>query len=175
MEPAARKAPRIKARRQHVFWITRLSEIENCSSISISALNSLAAFRIRIASSWFNTATVYVRLPFENVPCLIETSTSILNAFFNKVNEIKNELSNLEISKEDFERKKKTLISSLIYVSDNIFSINRTLMNDIIKYNFIRTNRYKEIKKLNFKDFNNLISNTDYSNISELIIEPKEQ
>ena len=48
-------------------------------------------------------------------------------------------------------------------------------MNDIIKYNFIRTNRYKEIKKLNFKDFNNLISNTDYSNISELIIEPKEQ
>lgn len=91
------------------------------------------------------------------------------------IEKIKNELSNLEISKEDFERKKKTLISSLIYVSDNIFSINRTLMNDIIKYNFVRTNRYNEIKKLNFKDFNNLISKTDYSNISELIIEPKEQ
>lgn len=91
------------------------------------------------------------------------------------IERIKNELSNLEISKEDFERKKKTLISSLIYVSDNIFSINRTLMNDIIKYNFVRTNRYNEIKKLNFKDFNNLISKTDYSNISELIIEPKEQ
>ena len=59
--------------------------ISMCGGVSISALNSLAAFRIRIASSWFNTATVYVRLPFENVPCLIETSTSILNAFFNNV------------------------------------------------------------------------------------------
>ena len=91
------------------------------------------------------------------------------------IENIKNELSDLKISKEDFERKKKTLISSLIYVSDNVFSINRTLMNDIIKYNYVRTDRYNDIKKLNFNDFNNLISKTNFSNISELIIEPKNE
>lgn len=89
------------------------------------------------------------------------------------IEKIKNELSDLKVSVEDFERKKKTLISSLIYVSDNIFSINRTITNDIIKYGFVRTNRYNDIKKLNFNEFNDLIKNTDFSNISELIIEPK--
>ena len=90
------------------------------------------------------------------------------------LNEIIKEMKDLKISEKDFERKKKTLISSLIYISDNIFSLNHSVMNDIIKYNKFNANKYEKIKNLNFKEFKNLISNLDLTNYSTFIVNPKD-
>lgn len=89
------------------------------------------------------------------------------------LNEIIEEMKNLKISEKDFERKKKTLISSLIYVSDNIFSLNHSVMGDVIKYNEFNPNKYTEIKKLNFNEFNELTQDLDLSNYSTYIVNPK--
>jgi len=89
------------------------------------------------------------------------------------INKIKNEIKNIKITEEEFERKKKTLISTLIYVSDDIFSLNKSIMNDMIKYGKVRTNRYEQIKNLNYDDFINLIKKTNFNNMSSFTVNPK--
>jgi len=89
------------------------------------------------------------------------------------IDKIKKELKNKKISEKDFLRKKKTLISSLIYMSDNIFSLNHCIMSDIIRYKEFNPNRYEDIQKLNYEDFNKYIKSLDLNNISELIADTK--
>lgn len=91
------------------------------------------------------------------------------------IKEIINETTKLSVSEKDFERKKKTLISSLIYISDNIFSLNHSVMNDIIKYNKFNPNKYSDIKNLNYKDFKNLVSNINLDNYSIFIVNKKKE
>jgi len=93
------------------------------------------------------------------------------NLLLSKINE---EVKNLKITEQEFERKKKTLISSLVYISDNIFSLNHNVMNDIIRYGKFNENKYEQIKKLSFKEFKNLISNLDLTNYSTFIVNPKD-
>ena len=73
----------------------------------------------------------------------------------------------------DFLRKKKTLLSSIIYMTENIFSLNHNIMNDIIKYDKFNENKYNDIKNLNYKDFMNFIKKIDFKNNTTLIINPK--
>lgn len=89
------------------------------------------------------------------------------------LNKIKKEMKNLNISKEEFERKKKTLVSSLIYLSDNIFGLNHSVMNDIIRYNEFNPNKYDDIKNLNYEEFNEFIKNTNFDNYTTFIVNPK--
>lgn len=89
------------------------------------------------------------------------------------IKKIKEEMKDLNITKEEFERKKKTLISSLIYLSDNIFSLNHSVMNDIIKYNKFNFDKYEQIKKFNYEDFNKYIKNIDLNNTTTFIIKTK--
>ena len=89
------------------------------------------------------------------------------------IKKIKNEMENLNISKEEFERKKKTLISSLIYLSDNIFSLNHSIMNDIIKYGKFNSDKYEQIKKFNYNDFNEYVNNINLKNMTTFIIKTK--
>lgn len=89
------------------------------------------------------------------------------------LNRIKKEMENLTISEEEFNRKKKVLLSSSIYMSENIFSLNNDIVNDLIKYGKFNNDKYNDIKSLNYKDFCKLIKNIDFSNYTTLIIEPK--
>ena len=89
------------------------------------------------------------------------------------LDEINKEMKDLNISEKDFERKKKTLISSLIYISDNIFSLNHSVMNDIIKYGEFNPNKYDKIRKLNYSEFKKLVNNLDLTNYSTFIVNPK--
>lgn len=88
------------------------------------------------------------------------------------IDKIKENLD-INVSKEEFERKKKGLISSLIYVSDNIFSLNNSIMNDIIRYGKINYDRYNSIKDLNYKDFTDLIKKTNFKNATTFTVNPK--
>ena len=58
-------------------------------------------------------------------------------------------------------------------MSENIFSLNNDIVNDLIKYGKFNNDKYNDIKSLNYKDFCKLIKNIDFSNYTTLIIEPK--
>lgn len=89
------------------------------------------------------------------------------------IEKIKDEMKNLDISEKDFERKKKVLLSSIIYMTENIFSLNNNITSDIIRYGKFNDNKYNDIKNLNYKDFINFIKKIDFKNNSTLIINPK--
>ena len=90
------------------------------------------------------------------------------------VTEIHNKITNLEITQEEFDRKKLNTASSYIFMSDNIFSMNEKVMNNIIKYNEVKKDDIKYTKSLDFKKANEIIKNLDLSNRNIVIIEPKE-
>ena len=83
MEPAAIKAPLIKALLQQSFIITILFVIEKFSPISLFSLISLVACSILSACWWSPTNKVYVLPTFEYAFSLVEISTSTLNVFHN--------------------------------------------------------------------------------------------
>lgn len=86
---------------------------------------------------------------------------------------INHELSNLELSEADLNRKRKTLISSFLFMSDNIYSLNEKAMNNIIKYGRVNCDDYEEIKELNISEYKKLIPNINMSNHSTYVIMPK--
>ena len=86
---------------------------------------------------------------------------------------IEEKMNNLEITEEEFERKKLSTISSYIFMSDNIFSMNEKVMNNVIKYNEIKKDEIEYIKNLDFNNAKKLIEKLDLSNKCKVIIEPK--
>ena len=82
---------------------------------------------------------------------------------------IEEKMKNLEITEEEFERKKLNIISSYIFMSDNIFSMNEKIMNNIIKYNEIKTDDIDFTKKLDFNKANEIIKQLDLSNNCKVI------
>lgn len=87
---------------------------------------------------------------------------------------IEEELKELSVSEEDFERKKKVLISSNIFGSDNIFAVNAKIMNNLIYYNEILTDTINMIKKMNIEDMNYIIDHLSLKNKSICVVKNKE-
>lgn len=86
---------------------------------------------------------------------------------------IQREMNKLKLNEKEFLRKRKTLISSLIYMSDNIFQLNEGIMSDMIRYGKYNTNKYEDIKNLNFNDFEKFIKGLNFNNMTTFIINPK--
>lgn len=86
------------------------------------------------------------------------------------LNMIEEELSNLEISENDFERKKKVRKSNCIYRSDSIYSLNNKIMSNIMNHNKVILDDYKKIDELNIKDLNKIIKNINLDNKTTYII-----
>lgn len=89
------------------------------------------------------------------------------------INRIKKELEDLTVTEEELERKKRVDISSLIYMSDNVYRINHKVMNDINRYGYIIENNFEIIKELNIKEFNKVIKELDLSNNNIVIVDKK--
>ena len=89
------------------------------------------------------------------------------------IKKIKQEMKNIKINENEFDRKKKTLVSSLLYLSDNIFRLNHNVINDIIFYGKYNTNIYGDIQNLNFEDYKKLINKLDLNNNTTFIVEKK--
>lgn len=87
---------------------------------------------------------------------------------------IKDELKNREVSEEDFNRKNKKLLSSLLLYSESVESINRTIIKDIIRYGDIRYNYYNEVKEYSFDKFKFVVDNLNLDINSYIIVLPKD-
>jgi predicted Zn-dependent peptidase len=100
----------------------------------------------------------------------------VISADTENVNEllsnIKNTLNNLEVSDEDFNNKKKSFISTNLYILDDVDAINARIVNDLIIYGNYDTNMEKIVDSLTKEEFNEFIKNLDLSNTSTLILNP---
>lgn len=92
----------------------------------------------------------------------------IITAETNKVErlleEIEEELVDLKIQENDFERKKKVKKSSVIYRSDNIYAINNKIMSNIINYDKVILDEHAHIDELKYREFSNIIKEIDLKN-----------
>lgn len=82
-----------------------------------------------------------------------------------------NSMEDLSINEDELERKKKVYLSSLIYMTDNIFRLNHKVMNDINKYGEIIDNNYDEIQSLNIIEMRKVLNSVDFSNYNVIVVE----
>lgn len=89
------------------------------------------------------------------------------------VKAIKKELETYDVAEEDISRLKKVWISSEVMMIDNINMTLENVIDDIIRYGKIISNRVDIYRSLNKKEYDDIISKVDFSNSSTLIIKPK--
>ena len=88
---------------------------------------------------------------------------------------IKGEMCNLSLSEVDLNRKKKTIISSFLFMSDNIYNLNTKAMSNVIKYGKVNTDDYEEVTSLNIEEYQKIIPNINLENHSVFVINPKKK
>lgn len=86
------------------------------------------------------------------------------------LNELTSILGKVHITEEELNRKKKTLKSSFIYRSDNIFAINSKIDNNIIRYGEIILDDFEIIDSLNIDEMNDIIDHVSFDNISTTVL-----
>lgn len=89
------------------------------------------------------------------------------------IKRIKNIVGKSHIDKVEFERKKKTLISSYIYRSDNIYAINSKIDSNIINFNEVILDDFDIINKMSFETLNNIIDDLNFDNTNIVVINKK--
>lgn len=89
------------------------------------------------------------------------------------IERIKEEISLDNLLETDFNRKRKTLLASTIFASDNIYRMNHKIINDMIMCNEVHKDDYTVYKNLSFDSMKQIISHLDYKNVATVIIEPK--
>ena len=107
----------------------------------------------------------------KHVLVILSVDTNKKDELLNKIDE---ELKNIKIDENDFNRKKKVKKSSVIYKSDSIYAINNKIMANIIKYGKVITDEHKFIDELNYQELNEIISNIDLSNKTIYTINKKD-
>ncbi len=80
------------------------------------------------------------------------------------------QFNNLSITKEDFNRKKKVIISEYIQSFDNIELISYLLQTDLIEYNKIIDNYYDLYNNLDINTMNEIIKLTDVKEMATVIL-----
>lgn len=89
--------------------------------------------------------------------------------------EIKKELEKMNLKEEELERIKKVWISSEVMMIDNIDVTLDNVLYDVIEYGDVIANKNEIYKTLNFQDLQDLMQNTDFSQVSKVIIKPKSE
>ena len=86
------------------------------------------------------------------------------------IDKIKNIIGKVYITEKELNRKKKSLKSSFIYRSDNIYAINSNIDSDIIKYNKVIENDFEFIDSLTIDKMSEIIDNLDFSNTAIVVL-----
>ena len=85
---------------------------------------------------------------------------------------IKEELKHIEIEEHELERRKRTGISDLVLVSDNIFRINNMLVNNIIVKGEIEYDPIGSIRETTIKEVEEVLKNIDFKNYTIFTVIP---
>ena len=158
----------------------------NYKNMNLNLRDALAYLSIIFDINLGATSIINEELKDENIITsnidftFMYTDTHILVTIFGETDKIEKlssklekQINNLEITEEEFDRKKLNIASSYIFMSDNIFSMNEKVMNNIIKYNEIKIDDIKYTKRLDYKKAKQIIKDLDLKNKSIVIIEPK--
>jgi predicted Zn-dependent peptidase len=85
---------------------------------------------------------------------------------------IKKTLDNINISDDDFDRKIKMFVSSNIHIYEDVDSVNRNIVNDLILYGKFYDDIDTMLDSLKRSEWEMLKRNLDFKNTSVLIIKP---
>ena len=96
------------------------------------------------------------------------------NEYKKIIEEIDKTLENIQIIKEDLERKKKVNISNILFMFDDISNTNKMILNNMILYNNVFTNIYDIIKDMNIKELEEILKKINLKNKSLLVIEKQD-
>ena len=75
-----------------------------------------------------------------------------------------------DITQVEFNRKKKTLLSSNIYLTDNIFSINNRIVNDVLETGDAIVDIYNENDNLKYEELEKMLKQLKFKETSTIII-----
>ncbi len=100
----------------------------------------------------------------------IENDTEKKDELIERVDQ---ELKNKKTMEAEFIRKKKTILSSCVFMSDHIDRLNNRLVSDFVKYKRVRNDIYDQYQTLNYQDFRKVIDSLNFDYKSILIIHPK--
>lgn len=108
---------------------------------------------------------------------LLNCDTHILVSLINETTKytellenIKETLSNIMINENDFERKKRVLISNELFLYDNIEVVNEMIIDNILFDNKLIDNIIPIIKELNYKELCSVIDNLNLDNNTIVIL-----
>ena len=91
------------------------------------------------------------------------------------IKELNKHFKNYQVTKEEVERCKKVWISSEVMTTDNVEATISALINDIIEYDEIKTNKIEYIRNMNYEKLLKIKEKIYFSNTSTLILKNKEK
>lgn len=113
---------------------------------------------------------------------LLNCDTHILISLINEthkhielINEIKLTLENINISEEDFERKKKVLISNEMFIYDNIEIVNEMIIDNILFDGELKDDIIPLIKELDYDELKDVINSLDLSNNTTVLLKNRDK
>ena len=83
------------------------------------------------------------------------------------------EINKKFISESVFNRKKKVMLASTIFASDNIFSINSKLVNDFVNVGDVEYDVYSRINNMTYETMLKILDKIDFNSKAIVIVEPK--
>lgn len=88
------------------------------------------------------------------------------------IESIKEDLKNKEVDEKLFNLKKKGMVASTVYMSENIYSMNSKIVNDYIFEGEVETDVLDNLKGLNYLEFKKFVEELDFSNSSIVVVKP---
>lgn len=89
--------------------------------------------------------------------------------------QMQEEIERKEVEEKEFELKKKAMIASCIYTSENIYSMNQKILSDIISLGDVEVDLLDHYKKLNYEEFQKVIQKLDFTNFTFVTVNPKKK
>ena len=90
------------------------------------------------------------------------------------ISEIKNKLSNLTLSESDFNRMKKVWIANEVKMIDYVDATVRNIYDDMIRYKKVIGNKIDIIRRMSFKELQDIVFRIDFDNIAVVKMLPKD-
>ena len=91
------------------------------------------------------------------------------------VSKIKEAVKDINVTEEELNRLKKVWISSEVIMTDNINISLENIVEDIIEYGKVISNKVDIYRSLNKKEYDKILEKIDLTNDSTIIIRPKNQ